>query len=62
MKASRRGPGVWEVDFQHLSWSAPGGVNLQFGVVAVARAGSASNSRHGTFGTTAQMRLKLLKR
>jgi len=32
--------GVWQVDFRDLRWSAPGGMNLQFGVLATGRAGA----------------------
>jgi hypothetical protein len=30
-------PGVWEVEFKRLHWSAPGGVPLQFGVAGTGR-------------------------
>jgi hypothetical protein len=29
--------GLWQVDFQDVRWSVPGGLNLQFGVLGVGR-------------------------
>jgi hypothetical protein len=32
--------GIWQLDFQHLHWSVPGGVLLQFGVMVADQGGS----------------------
>lgn len=37
VRISRPGPSVWQVDFDHLNWSIPGGAEMQFGVAAVRR-------------------------
>jgi hypothetical protein len=31
--------GVWQVDLQELRWNVPGGINVQFGILGVARRG-----------------------
>jgi len=62
---SARPRGVWQVDFDSLRWSVPGGVRLQFGVEAEGRGGahvwfnhvSATKAAHRlrVFGPTAML-------
>jgi len=37
--------GLWQVDFQNLRWSVPGGLNVQFGVFGLGRAASGRKNR-----------------
>ena len=39
VKVSRPSAAVWQLDFEHLNWSVPGGVEIQFGVAGVPRSG-----------------------
>jgi hypothetical protein len=40
-------PGTRQIDFRNLHWSAPGGVNLQFGVMGLGRANNQAWYNHG---------------
>lgn len=37
VKISRPNAAIWQLDFEHLNWSVPGGVEIQFGVAGVER-------------------------
>jgi hypothetical protein len=58
---SRAGSGLWQLDFTDLHWSVPGGVQIQFGVMTVARPAPggvpAWLNQAGRTGTSHQLRL-----
>jgi len=41
------GPETWQLDFQNLKWSVPGGKSIQFGILAEGRQNHAAASRFG---------------
>jgi hypothetical protein len=41
VRISRLNAAIWQVDFDHLNWSVPGGVEIQFGIAGVNRSGNA---------------------
>ena len=53
IRISAAAPGVWQVEFEDLRWSVPGGVPIQFGVSGKGRMTGAAGQRHTWFNSAA---------
>ncbi|HUI77442.1 MAG TPA: hypothetical protein VLY24_05985 [Bryobacteraceae bacterium] len=53
IQISAAAPGTWRVEFNDVRWSAPGGVPLQFGILATGRAAGHGQPRPVWFNSAA---------